>query len=150
MPEHANLTDPNLHEPKGVSSANEGSVYVADGAGSGDWGYEEATLSAIITDVSTADTIQVPIPFDCDILKITTSLGGVITSADATITARDSSGSSMGSTTITQSTSAAGDVNTISPVSNNSMSAETSMSISTDGGSSTATALYITITYRRT
>lgn len=34
---HSALTDPNLHEPKGVSTANAGQVYVADGAGSGAW-----------------------------------------------------------------------------------------------------------------
>lgn len=35
--QHNNLTDPNLHEPKGVSTAVNGQVYVADGGGSGDW-----------------------------------------------------------------------------------------------------------------
>lgn len=35
--QHASLTDPELHEPKGVAAASEGEVYVADGAGSGDW-----------------------------------------------------------------------------------------------------------------
>ena len=35
--EHANITDPQIHEPKGVSQASEGMVYVADGAGSGLW-----------------------------------------------------------------------------------------------------------------
>ena len=34
---HKNLTDPQLHEPKGVSAANEGTVYVANGTGSGVW-----------------------------------------------------------------------------------------------------------------
>jgi hypothetical protein len=34
---HRDLTDPNLHEPKGVSGASEGEVYVADGAASGNW-----------------------------------------------------------------------------------------------------------------
>ena len=34
---HSSLTDPYLHEPKGISSAGQGQVYVADGAGSGDW-----------------------------------------------------------------------------------------------------------------
>lgn len=34
---HKNLTDPQLHEPKGVYAANEGTVYVANGAGSGAW-----------------------------------------------------------------------------------------------------------------
>ncbi|MDC0135767.1 hypothetical protein OAI26_03700 [Sulfitobacter sp.] len=34
---HSTLTDPYLHEPKGVSSANNGEVYIANGSGSGNW-----------------------------------------------------------------------------------------------------------------
>lgn len=34
---HSVLTDPHLHEPKGVAAASAGSVYVANGSGSGDW-----------------------------------------------------------------------------------------------------------------
>lgn len=34
---HSTLTDPYLHEPKGVAAALAGQVYIADGAGSGDW-----------------------------------------------------------------------------------------------------------------
>lgn len=34
---HASLTDPNLHEPKGVATATVDQVYQADGSGSGDW-----------------------------------------------------------------------------------------------------------------
>lgn len=34
---HVDLTDPNLHEPKGVATATAGQVYQADGAGSGSW-----------------------------------------------------------------------------------------------------------------
>lgn len=34
---HKNLTDPQLHEPKGVAVAASGTVYVADGAASGSW-----------------------------------------------------------------------------------------------------------------
>lgn len=39
MPEHSSITDPHIHEPKGISSANEGMVYVANGDGSGTWRY---------------------------------------------------------------------------------------------------------------
>ena len=39
MPLHSSLTDPNLHEPKGATSASAGMVYVSDGAGSGTWTY---------------------------------------------------------------------------------------------------------------
>lgn len=34
---HADLTDPNIHEPKGVAAASADFIYQADGAGSGDW-----------------------------------------------------------------------------------------------------------------
>lgn len=36
--EHAQLPDELLHEPKGASTADAGTVYVADGAGSGSFG----------------------------------------------------------------------------------------------------------------
>lgn len=35
--EHVSITDPEIHEPKGISGASQGQVYVADGAGSGNW-----------------------------------------------------------------------------------------------------------------
>jgi hypothetical protein len=35
--EHASLTGSQVHEPKGVQTAPSGTVYVSDGAGSGDW-----------------------------------------------------------------------------------------------------------------
>jgi hypothetical protein len=34
---HSSLTDPYLHEPKGVAAASSGKVYLSDGAGSGTW-----------------------------------------------------------------------------------------------------------------
>lgn len=34
---HNSLTDPNLHEPKGASTASAGQIYVANGSGSGVW-----------------------------------------------------------------------------------------------------------------
>lgn len=37
--QHSVLTDPQLHEPKGVSTAASGKVYVANGSGSGAWQY---------------------------------------------------------------------------------------------------------------
>jgi len=37
--QHAVLTDPQLHEPKGASTALEGQVYRANGSGSGAWSF---------------------------------------------------------------------------------------------------------------
>jgi hypothetical protein len=35
--QHRDITDPNIHEPKGVKFAPEGTAYVADGLGAGQW-----------------------------------------------------------------------------------------------------------------
>ena len=45
MPKHEALTGSNLHEPKGVASAADNTVYTADGTGSGAWEviFEEQT-----------------------------------------------------------------------------------------------------------
>ena len=67
---HSTLTDPYLHEPKGAASAGSGTVYVANGSGSGTWvektrfigayvGFD-ATTPAYAHSVTTADTILNP------------------------------------------------------------------------------------------
>lgn len=35
--EHKDILDPNIHEPKGVSTASSNQIYVANGSGSGSW-----------------------------------------------------------------------------------------------------------------
>ena len=49
MVDHAALSNSELHEPKGVASATDYTVYVADGAGSGAWErlIEEATAVSV-------------------------------------------------------------------------------------------------------
>lgn len=37
MPEHKTITDPEIHEPKGVAAAAADRAYISDGAGSGSW-----------------------------------------------------------------------------------------------------------------
>lgn len=74
MPELSTITDPYLPEPKGISTAGSGKLYVADGLGSGDWltpyllGYEDvndtgasqalaaATWTQITNDAAGANT----------------------------------------------------------------------------------------------
>ena len=60
MAEHNVLTDPFLHEPKGVSTAAVGQVYLADGAGSGDWGEVIAAPSTKTVLVNTAADLPTP------------------------------------------------------------------------------------------
>lgn len=57
--QHSALTDPNLHEPKGVSTAAAGKVYIANGSGSGVWQFPagHAYADMYITGGSTAQTL---------------------------------------------------------------------------------------------
>jgi hypothetical protein len=45
---HSTLTDPYLHEPKGIASAGAGNIYVSDGAGSGNWTKDHAHINGYI------------------------------------------------------------------------------------------------------
>lgn len=68
MPEHVDIVDPEIHEPKGVGAATAGQVYVADGLGSGAWttGVEAVIESAAAGSIAVATgggaaTEQIPV-----------------------------------------------------------------------------------------
>lgn len=142
---HSALTTTDLHEPKGAASATANQVYVADGAGSGAWTNRQITFSAVIADVSTAETVYIPMPYAGTVSKVTTVLSGAITAADATITVSNSAAASMGTITVAFTGSAAGDVDTLAPASNNTVTDDDYITIATDGGSSTAQKLWINV-----
>tara|TARA_R100001460_G_scaffold4206_2_gene12129 strand:+ start:6864 stop:7334 length:471 start_codon:yes stop_codon:yes gene_type:complete len=151
---HSTLTDPYLHEPKGVAAASSGDVYVANGSGSGAWTAKQTLVGEILTgtldNISSASTVYIPIPFAGTISKVTTVLEGAIGSSNATITVKNAAAASMGTITVTQSGSAAGDVDTLSPSSNNTVTADSFITISTDGSSSNSVALRFAVVLDRT
>lgn len=145
MPLHSALTGTDLHEPKGVAAAAAGKVYLSDGLGSGSWVVPPYTLTTRLDDVSTASTVYIPIPFAGTVTKVVTVLEGSLTTANATVTVKNAAGSSMGTLTITQSGSAAGDIDTLTPVSNNTVTNDSRISVETDGASDTTRKLFVTI-----
>ena len=145
MPLHSALTGTELHEPKGVAAAAAGKVYLSDGLGSGFWVVPPYTLTTRLDDVSTASTVYIPIPFAGTVTKVVTVLEGSLTTANATVTVKNAAGSSMGTLTITQSGSAAGDIDTLSPVSNNTVTNDSRISVETDGASDTTRKLFVTV-----
>ena len=145
MPLHSALTGADLHEPKGVAAAAAGKVYLSDGLGSGSWVVPPYTLTTRLDDVSTASTVYIPIPFAGTVTKVVTVLEGSLTTANATVTVKNAAGSSMGALTITQSGSAAGDIDTLTPVSNNTVTNDSRISIETDGASDTTRKLFVTV-----
>lgn len=95
MTEHRSLTGASLHEPKGVETASNGQVYVANGGGSGAWtsrlsgiyNLNAHSSSGVIDDVSTTDSdFYLVAPLACTLTKIYAVLGGTLTSADAVVT----------------------------------------------------------------
>ena len=57
--QHNAITDPDIHEPKGIAAATAGKVYVSDGASSGDWKYApgKAHAEIYISGGTTAHTL---------------------------------------------------------------------------------------------
>jgi len=54
--QHNAITDPDIHEPKGIAAATTGKVYVSNGASSGDWKYAPGKAHAEIYITSGATT----------------------------------------------------------------------------------------------
>lgn len=161
MPAHSALTGSDLHEPKGASGASQHTVYVADGAGSGTW--QKITADSVdtsvvldlntgfvtvtIADVSTASTVYIPCARAITINKVVSVLTGTITGADAIITVKNAAGASMGTLTIAQSGSAAGNIDTLLPSSNNTVAEDSYFTIETDGASTNAVPLVLQVEY---
>jgi len=146
---HASLTGADLHEPKGVATATNNQVYVADGTSSGAWTNRQHILISYLEDVSTAETVYIPIPFAGTISKVTSVLTNAITVADSTVTIKNSSGTTMGTITVAFSGSAAGDVDTNSSLTNNTVSADDFITIETNGNSNTASKLWLAVVLDR-
>lgn len=147
MPQHRNITDPNIHEPKGVTSASAGVTYVADGSGSGAWtplgpdGIDMAALEArlendiangdfnpnasvllhgMFDNIATTPRLIFPVPLAGRITRVVFTLGGTIATANATFNVLASSGGSMGpSVVIPFSGSAKGDTYVLNTTGNN-------------------------------
>lgn len=149
MATHASLTGSDLHEPKGVASATSGQVYIANGSGSGVWTAPKTSyviLSGAWADISTAETIYLPVPVAGTIKKIYVALDGAITVADSaltfTINAVPITGSAI---TAAQSGSAAGTIFSSSPSGLNTVAAGQYVSCATDGASSSVAKARIAI-----
>ena len=160
---HSALANAELHENKGVSAASDNTVASATtnatvwrkvNANMIDTGAifdtNKQIITAVIDDVSTAATVYIVLPYACTVTKVDTALGNAITVADAIVTPKNHAGASMGTITVAFTASAAGDLDTLTPASNNTFTAGQRMSIETDGASTTASKLYITISLTRT
>jgi hypothetical protein len=88
--QHSALTDPELHEPKGASTATAGQVYVANGSGSGTWkkvtaaeldATSDPTFDDVTVDTLTANSISVSGAATLGSITSPITIGGVTISA---------------------------------------------------------------------
>lgn len=141
--QHKDLTGADLHEPKGVSGATTGQVYVANGAGSGTWQNPLSTiknLNAIVRDVHIADigvanantfvTVHAP----STLTKIRATVDTALTTADAVFSLYRNGVLLGQSFTIPFSGSGAGVVTTLTLSPSYVFTAGQTLEIRSDGG----------------
>ena len=107
-------------------------------------------LTSTIADISTASSTFVPVPDGGKVIKIITALQGAIGTANAAITFEiDGVAITGGAITVTQSGSAAGDIDTAEPTAANDVAEDGSIEMITDGSSSNTIKLVVTFVIRR-
>ena len=111
------------------------------------YGLNKGAITVEMNDVTTAETVYVVMPRACTVNKIWSVILNAFITADNVVTASNHAGSSMGTITITQSGSAAGDVDSLTPSSNNTFAAGERLKLTSDGGGATATRAFFTIEY---
>jgi hypothetical protein len=70
--DHSTLTDPNLHEPKGIATATSGQMYVANGTGGGTWTFPIRKYTITITPAAVSANSTSEQTFTCTGLVLAT------------------------------------------------------------------------------
>ena len=107
-------------------------------------------LTSKITDISSAGSTFVPVPDGGNVIKIITSIKNAISTANAALSF-EIGGTAItgGGITVTQSGSAAGDVDTAEPTAANEVLEDGTIEMITDGASSNTIKLVVTFVIRR-
>ena len=107
-------------------------------------------ITSTIADISTASSTFVPVPDGGKVIKIFTALQGAIGTANGAITF-EIGGVAItgGAITVTQSGSAAGDIDTAEPTAANEVAEDGSIEMITDGSSANTIKLVVTFVIRR-
>lgn len=173
--QHKDITDPFLHEPKGVVGATLGAVYIANGAGSGSWSVlstgsldtddletfiqeklDDGTIvvkqlvevTVVLPDVSTDSSVLVPVQSTRKFVGARATLAGAITGADASISFLNSAGTPFGTAvTIPFAGSAKGTSFSFTPTAGADISGPSWLEVKTDGASTGIAPLSITLQF---
>jgi hypothetical protein len=107
-------------------------------------------ISVLFSDVTTAGSLYFAAPYNGVITKLQSVINGAIATADEKIRLRlNGIAVTDSEITITNAGSAAGDVDTASPSSGNSVTAGQAVQVQTDGASSGGSSCIVTVFIRR-
>lgn len=97
--------------------------------------------------LGTADDQHIVIPYACNVTAIHSVIDRALTTADETLTFKNNAGTGMtgGVITITQSGSADGDIDSVTPSANNAFTAGQKMTVSIGGENGTAAICHVTV-----
>lgn len=162
MPTHSSLTGSELHQDRYISVAvpgDAGKVTTPSAvAGVGELrNLLETEISQVtdvftvlFTDVTTAGSLYFTAPYNGVITKVYTCINGAIGTADEKVRLRLGGVAVTDSeVTIAYSGSAAGDVDSATPSSGNSVTAGSAVQVQTDGSSSGGASCIVTVSIRR-
>jgi len=154
--QHSAITDTlGIHEPKGISTATSGRIYIANGSGSGAWSLIGAAslsgasifninqqfLTLPLIGLSSAHNEMLLLPEACTVVSISGILTAAVTTVAPVITCTHNGSSAMGTFTLTIP-GVAGDRYNINAPTNNTMSANDYIQFGVNGGT-TGTANFI-------
>ena len=105
------------------------------------------SLNGQITLATDSNTGFIAVPFSGKVRAIYTTISAALTTGDETLSFAVTGGTSMGDVVITQSGSAAGDVDTLAVTGNNAVVAGDTIDITTDGANGTAAIAYVTVLF---
>lgn len=138
--EHKDLTGAQLHEPKGASTAANGTAYISDGLGSGSWVSPTATvynknlypIVTTMTDLGTAGSVYFYVPIKSRILSYHITIYGAV-DVNTVFTPYVNGVAVADNLTVIAAGSAAGQTTSRIMVSNTDMAAASSVRIASDG-----------------
>lgn len=154
---HKDLTGAELHEPKGADSATAGTVYVADGSGSGDWTpvydgvhiLNQYWVSGEIPDISTANShAYIYVPVNSEMFELSAILSGPITTANDVLSIYVNGVLFTDTLTVNYSGSTAGSLSHVSITTANSIAAGSVVEIRSNGASDTVASASVTLGLR--
>lgn len=157
---HKNLTGADLHEPKGVASATSGQVYIANGSGSGVWTDKNSdilnanyfTIQGTMPDIGSAGapsgSVYFYVPQKSELVSFTSILTAAITTTNAILSVYINGVLFTDTLTVGFSGSAAGQKDTKTVVTANTINAGSLVEIRSDGGPANSVAAFISLFLR--